>query len=155
MTAKRFDGSSDIDLTTQKRWDGSAWVDLTTGKRWDGSAWQDVLSGGGGGPVSVTASPGTARGTVIDMSSPPLSAGVSSNIVTANATGGVPPYTYNWHKISGDTVTITAPTSDSTQFSATLFRNESRTATYRCTVTDSVGTFISVNVSVFLHYVTS
>lgn len=39
---KRYDGSSQVSLTTFKRYDGTAWVNLTTKKRYDGTAWVDI-----------------------------------------------------------------------------------------------------------------
>lgn len=155
MTMKRWGGSSFIDLTTVKRWSGSAWVTLTTAKRWSGSAWVDVaLPGGGGGSLIATASPGAANGFVFVAEPASLTSVVTSNNVTVTAAGGTAPYTYSWTKVSGDTLTVTAPTADTTQFTATLFKNTERAATYRCTVTDALLATDSVDVAVFLSYST-
>lgn len=69
---------------------------------------------------------------------------------TVTPAGGVSPYTYSWAFVSGDTLTITSPTAATTTFSITgLIVGDSRTATYRCTVTDSTsGTALTATADV-------
>lgn len=149
MTMKRWDGAAFVDITVAKRWDGAAFVDLTVAKRWDGAAWVDIpLPGGGGGSLSATASPGSASGSVTDSN---LFVNVVSNGVTVTPTGGTGPYTYLWMKLSGDSaVTVSNSTAASVTFSATVPRDQERSAVYRCIVTDSLAASAFVNVSVFL-----
>ena len=71
-----------------------------------------------------------------------------TNSVTVTPSGGTGPYTYAWAKFSGDTFTISAPTSATTTFSVTLGSGGFADATYRCTVTDSLAATYSVDVSV-------
>ena len=149
MADKRWDGSSQVDLTVRKRWDGSAWVDLTTHKRWDGAAWQDItLSGGGGSGLSAIASPGSATGAVTNSS---LFTVVTSNSVTVTATGGTAPYTYAWTRVSGDSApTPSSYTAAGVYWSASVGRDQERTATWRCTVTDAALDTATVDVGVTL-----
>lgn len=85
--------------------------------------------------VAMTAS---ASPTSLYKVGPTSSQTTASTTVTP--TGGVSPYTYSWALLTGDTLTITSPTAASTTFSVTgLISGDSRTATYRCTVTDSTG----------------
>lgn len=80
---------------------------------------------------------------------------VTSDTVTAVASEGTGPYTYAW------TMTIfglhhpnaTAPAAAATAFNGTLARNETITAVFVCTATDSLGrTAVSAPVSVRLTY---
>lgn len=137
MTMKRWDGSSQIDLTIAKRWDGTAFVDLTIAKRWDGTQFVDITLPGGGGIFSASISPGFANGLVISSSGVTF-ANVTSNAVTATVLGGVGPFTFDWIKVSGDSAVLpTADTEATTQFSAMVPRNNQRVATYKCRVTDT------------------
>jgi hypothetical protein len=93
--------------------------------------------------LSATASPTTLSIT-----------GSATSLTTAASTvspaGGTPSYSYAWARTSGSTaITITSPTAASTTFGATsLSAGESRTATFRCTVTDSLAATATVDVSV-------
>jgi hypothetical protein len=65
--------------------------------------------------------------------------------VTATAAGGAGPYDYAWSKFSGGNITATAPNSDRTNFTATGLSaaGETRTAKFRCTVTDANGATVN------------
>lgn len=70
--------------------------------------------------------------------------GTTATIVTETATatpsGGFAPFTYAWAKVSGDDITADSSSVASTKFRATnLGQNETRTATFECTATDSAG----------------
>jgi len=150
MTMKRWDGSSLIDLTVAKRWDGAAWIDLTVAKRWDGAAWINIPlpGGGGGGTLTVSASPGLAHGQVTNNN---LFANVTSNVVVVTPAGGTAPYSHAWTKITGDSSpTPSNPTGASTSWSATVPKWDSKEATWRDTVTDSLGATATVDVVVLL-----
>lgn len=156
MTAQRWDGSSWQDITTAKRWDGSSWVDLTVAKRWDGSAWHDIIFAGGGTPGSLSAVTSSADATNIFIATdPPFDPIVTLNTpsVVVNVTGGVPPYTYQWTRVSGDgKAACVAPTSFSTYWTANLYKNNTSSSYWKCTVTDSIGNTVDVFVSVELAY---
>ena len=151
MTMKRWDGSAYVDISTAKRWDGSAWVDLTIAKRWDGSAWVDItLPGGGGGTLSITASLNPVTTEFVEGADE-LTASVTSYAVTCTATGGTGPYTYAWTYVSGaSSVLCNSPSSNTTTFEAIIYREASRSAVWKCTVTDSAAATASVNVTVNL-----
>jgi hypothetical protein len=60
----------------------------------------------------------------------------SSTSCTATGAGGSGGYTYAWTKVSGDTLTVSAPSSASTNF--TRATDSDYSSIYRCTVTDSL-----------------
>lgn len=67
---------------------------------------------------------------------------IPTNATIAQPTGGAEPYTYAWTKLSDDggTWSIQNATSASTKFTcANVGATIEYTATFRCTVTDSVG----------------
>lgn len=84
---------------------------------------------------------------------PRYTAGVNlTNAVTVTPIGGVPPYFHSWSYVSGDTFTVTDPTSATTQFQSFTQAD----GVYRDTVTDSTpGTPLttSVNVGVSVAFV--
>ena len=72
----------------------------------------------------------------------------TSNLCTANVTGGTGPFTYLWTLQSGVSLTITHPTSAITAFSYS--GDSDQQSTYKCTVTDSLSaeTFNFVNLTI-------
>lgn len=151
---KRWDGTTQISLTTAKRWDGSAFVALTTAKRWTGSAFVDIpLPGGGGGPLAVVLSASFAI-NYRQVPSGPSVVTLTTSAVTATPSGGTGSYTYSWAQVAGlSGITATAPTAASTAFSATLTKNSEKSGLWRCTVSDGVHT-ATADVSVdFAYYV--
>lgn len=83
----------------------------------------------------------------LDLSINPLSAyGVTSgngtgltNFVTVTPLNGVGPYSYSWTQIDGNPMTAESPTSATTRFTALVPMGEILSATFQCTVTDTVG----------------
>lgn len=75
----------------------------------------------------------------------------TSDSITIIASGGSGSLTYSWSKVSGDTMTLSGSSSATTTFTATLALGGTKTAVYRCTVTDSLGTtnFIDINIELF------
>lgn len=94
-----------------------------------------VVSIGSVRALSATASPSDAYGATDAPGSP----NVSTNAVTVTASGGRAPYTYSWAKTDGDTIAASAPSSATTAFVGSVPRNDSRQATFECTVTDAAG----------------
>ncbi|KAB2901286.1 MAG: hypothetical protein F9K31_02555 [Dokdonella sp.] len=79
----------------------------------------------------------------------------TTNATTATADGGKGSKTYSWTRVSGDTgLTPTASTSATTAFQGTVGGGNptSRSAVFKCTVTDSSGSASSNNVSVYIEY---
>lgn len=74
---------------------------------------------------------------------------VTTNTVTVTQVGGTGPYIYSWALVSGDTFTVDSPSSATTSFSTTVTTaGQNKSATYRCTVTDSLAATCSVTVGV-------
>lgn len=84
-------------------------------------------------PLSVEASPASVSGQGQNYP-------IQTGLTTASATGGVPPYSYAWSKVSGVATSIaTAPNNALTAFeaSAGLPTDEPIVETWRVTATDA------------------
>ena len=92
--------------------------------------------------LTIWATPGTTSKTG--------SAGtVTTDTITAAATGGTPGYTYAWTKVSGDSITVVSAATAATTFQATsVTTGETRTAIFRCTATDAAAATATVDVTV-------
>lgn len=104
------------------------------------------FSAGGGGTLSANASPNPVSGTTAGTGT------AVSNSTTVTPTGGTTPYTYAWARTSYShpTVppTIGSPASATTTFTQTsIGTGEDYAATFRCTVTDSLGATATADVS--------
>lgn len=105
------------------------------------------LASGGADP-GVSVHPTFADGTVSSSSSRT----VTSREVSVTVGGGVGPYTYAWSSVSGDPMTATDPSSDTTAFTASVSPGAVLAAEWKCTVTDAAGkTADSPNVNVGLN----
>jgi len=97
----------------------------------------------GASPVTVTASPTSVSGATAGFSS------VTTNSVTATPTGGAAPYAYVWTLVTddgGSWGTIN-PTSQTTAFTCgDVNDGDQFNATFRCTVTDALGSAGAVDV---------
>jgi len=79
----------------------------------------------------------------------------STDSVVCTPSGGTPPYTYLWAYVSGATnISIATPTGSSTYFFGSGAPTSSRSAVFKCTVTDAVsGSIIATpTVSVTLNW---
>ena len=74
---------------------------------------------------------------------------LTTNQVLVNAVGGSEPYVFSWLKLSGDDVTVSSASSSTVEFYASGGDGTTKSALYRCTVTDAVLSAIDVNVNVF------
>lgn len=72
---------------------------------------------------------------------------VITNPATVTPAGGLGPYTYSWARISGTYGTANSPTSATTTFYATPPSNTIQTSVFRCTVTDSLGSTATADVT--------
>lgn len=78
---------------------------------------------------------------------------------TMTPSGGTSPYTYSWALVSfsgGNTPTVTSSTLASTTFQQAKLggADESNTAIFRCTVTDSLGATATADVSASFEFLT-
>lgn len=89
-------------------------------------------AGGGGGGLAVTLDQATISKTDSRSS-------ITTSSVAANATGGTPPYTYQWTRAGGDSGTsATSSSANSTAFRRTgCVAGNSYVSTWICTVTDN------------------
>lgn len=98
-------------------------------------------------PLSLSISPSPVDGT--GPGTEPAT--ITSDLATASPSGGLGPYSYSWAYVSGDTVTITSPSSAATTFSREMvWPKQIATATVRCTCTDSSGQSATADLTVFL-----
>lgn len=96
-------------------------------------------------PLTASASPSPA--VVYGYSASAVS--LTTESVICSPTGGFGPFTYSWAKVSGDTFLVGSPTTSSTQFTyPSVPSGQAFSATYRCTVTDSVGQTATADVLV-------
>lgn len=103
-------------------------------------------------PLSLSASPAGSSNTYESFGLP-LPQTLTSDLITAIPSGGLAPFTYAWAYLSGDTFTVSHPTSAGTYFSHTFNSFGIRSGTYRCTVTDSVGTTATVDVPISIEFI--
>jgi hypothetical protein len=138
---------------------GGAWRDLTGGRVFLGGAWRTLKSGKAyiGGAWRDTANFTPGQGTItLTLSTSSVTTSrrlstVTSPSVTATPASGQTPYTYAWVKQSGDSISATNSTSAITAFQAIgMAVLETRTAVFRCTCTDSLGSSATADVSVSL-----
>lgn len=108
-------------------------------------------------PVSGSASPSPVDEQVFLNEPAPGSQTVFGNTTITPAGGNGGPYTYAWSYLSGDaSISFTpggSPTGKTCQFSATVLKGGTKTATFRCVVSDGISSF-NVDVSVSLSYFT-
>lgn len=109
------------------------WKNIATVRVYVGGAWKDAESFFA--PfTALTVSPETIErfaevGTTL-----------TTQAATATPTGGTPPYTYAWSRVSGDTsISITSPTSASTTFSRFVAAETTYSAVFQCVATDALG----------------
>jgi hypothetical protein len=143
-------------MTMQVRF-GGAWKSISGAKAYVAGAWRNVVAIKGyvdgtwvdlatlTSPMTLSVSPSTVAGS-----------GTLSAVLTVPATatpvGGSAPFTYSWVKQSGGNIIALSQTSASTRFQgADMAVLETRTAVFRCTCTDSLGTVRTADVSVSVH----
>lgn len=104
--------------------------------------------GTSGGTALANNKSSDASGSVFLPEPAPTSTSVGSNTVTCSGTGGSGSYTYSWAYLSGDAGVAATGSGASRSFSATVNKNSSTSAIWRCTVNDGITTaFVDVNIS--------
>jgi len=112
-----------------------------------GNAVVRLIRGGTGAALSVSVTPIVASG----FGSSPLAATITSNTVAGVASGGLPPYTYNWTYLSGTTgFNCATPTSSSTYWYKSVASSVSENSIWRLTVTDAASATATVDISIDL-----
>ncbi|TDK59546.1 FG-GAP-like repeat-containing protein [Sapientia aquatica] len=90
--------------------------------------------------TAVSISPGS-------LSVAPAVTGLASGVVTANATGGVTPYSYSWAHTSGARTSASSSAIANPTISATLAYDDNFTDSWAVTVTDAKGRTASATVN--------
>ncbi|MBJ7310405.1 FG-GAP-like repeat-containing protein [Rugamonas sp. CCM 8940] len=75
-------------------------------------------------------------------------AGPASGVLSATASGGVPPYSYAWTRVSGSKTSLSNPAVANPTVSATLAIGEQISESWKLTVTDSAGKQFAATVPV-------
>lgn len=77
------------------------------------------------------------------------SGAIGTDTITVTARGGAGGYTYSWARVSGDVFSIGSSTAAATDFAADPGPPPStKSAVYRCTVTDAATDTVTVDVNV-------
>ena len=143
MAMKVFQGGTWRDIVKCSVFQGGSWRVIKAIKVYQGGAWRDVANfTAGQGAITLALSP-----TSISKSG--RTSTVNTANVTATPTGGQAPYTYAWVKQSGGDITALNPANAITGFRAAgLAVDETRTAVFRCTATDNLGSSDSEDITV-------
>lgn len=129
---------------------GTGWQQCIVRRRnGAGTGWDAVWN-----PLQASA-PGVSRSIFLAEPAPPTSS--VSGGTTVSVSNNVGAVTYSWARVSGSTaISISSATSASPSFTASVTKNSGGVnATWRCTVTDSVGQVRAFDISVFLDYNTN
>jgi hypothetical protein len=129
---------------------GGAWRTITTGEAFVNGAWRTLRYGeayidGAWKQVATFVQPLT-----LSVSPPSTGANAGATTtpsVTATPSGGLGPFTYSWAKLSGDAVSANSPSLATTSFTLTS-GSPPANATFRCTVTDALGSTATADVGV-------
>jgi len=143
MTFFRKSSGSNVTPSTVKRRSGSGWTNVQTIKRRASGAWVTVWSA-----LDITKSSDIDQNDYVSEPAPSqrsMSGGIAVTVTGSAA------YTLSWVRISGDTgITINSTTGANVTFSATVLKNTTKSAVWRCTVTDTASgmtDYVDVNVS--------
>lgn len=133
---------------------GGAWKEVSGGRVRVAGAWKNLVRirarvAGAWKDVAVFVQPLTASASPAAETAIQNGAGAATTSpVTVTPAGGIGPYTYSWVRITGTGGTIASPTSASTTFTRIMGDGEIATNVFRCTVTDSLASTATVDVSV-------
>ena len=144
-----FCGGAWREITSAEAFVNGAWRSLSYAEAYVDGQWRTVANftpagSGGGGGGTITLSLNTSSVNVATFNS-----STNTSNVTATPSGGLAPYTYSWVKQSGGAITASFPTVATTRFAASgLTVDETRSAIFRCTCTDALGSTATADVSV-------
>lgn len=145
MALRRRSGSSWTNVGNVRRRSGSGWAQVQIIRRRVAGAWQVVWQ-----YFTISAAP--ADGSVFLPEPAPSYHTVNAH-TTVTVQGGLAPLSYSWTYVSGDSgiSPTTGTTGANCSWSADVFKNSERSAVWRITVTDAIGSR-SQNVTVSLSY---
>lgn len=127
---KVYNGTSWITVIA-KAWSGSTWIEKLN--FWNGSAWIPLYPTAP--PLAINVLPSSFFD--VDQNCP-----LDSQLISANASGGTPSYSYAWSfTAGGGGMTILSPTSASTRIRVTS--GGFKSGTLQCIVTDQVPNNVS------------
>lgn len=135
------------------RTEGGGWTDVNVYRRNDAGTGWDVVSLGL--PNLTTSGSGSVTDTVNEPA--PATRIVTNGNVVVTPTGGFGPFTYSWTRIGGSAaMTVNNGSVRQPVFSATVPKNSTITATWRCTVYDTMtGRTETIDRSITLSYFTN
>lgn len=141
--------NGNISPSILRRRSGSAWANITAARRRISGSWVSVLG------LSAAAAPGSVSGSSTTPVNGPTSVNINTTSTTVTPTSGVTPYSYAWTLIaSNGSWSINNPSSATCSFNAlSVLRNETRTGTFRCTVTDTIGQTAIADISASAQHV--
>ena len=144
MALRRRLGTGWVDPTIIRRAVGGAWVDVATIRRKFGGVWITVWSAFTPVMLAVDGARGIRFDTECERRAVPVAAST-----TAVASGGASSKTYSWEYRSGDaSLQIDDATSPTPRWVATVRKNKTTSAVWRCTVTDGISAaFVDVTVA--------
>ena len=121
-------------VTSAEAYVGGSWRTLKYAEAYIGGQWRTIVTFAQ--PLSLSL---TLGGNGADESS-----NITTSYILATPTGGVSPFTYSWTRLSMSGATdfyANSPSSAGTTFTATgVAEGVTATASFRCTVTDTLGT---------------
>lgn len=143
MPLKVVVGTAEKEAVSADVYVGTAKKRVTRIECYDGSAWKLVQSFAP--PISLFVTP-----SVSGTGNSPFPTSITSATAYATVSGGKGPFTYAWARTAGSTLNVLNPTNASTAFRGSVGPGDVATATYRCTVTDSLGQTSHSSVSIIL-----
>jgi hypothetical protein len=122
---------------------GGVWRTLVRGRAYIGGAWRDIVSFVQ--PLTLVVSPTTVTRAITAIPGTAISPSV-----TATPSGGRAPFSYSWARVGMGSITVNSPASATTTFSRFFEAEGDFTELFRCSVTDSLGTVVTGDVTVRL-----
>lgn len=155
VTAQNLATGDYIELTSQTNAGFTVQIKNTAGAGvsrtidWIAKGYGRAVAGNTGGSGGGTGTPG---GPLTASATPTLISGAGETFTVSTVdfceavpSGGTPPYTLAWSKLSGDSIQATSPTEIRTRFKGPVPPGTTRTAVFACTVTDSLGANVNTN----------
>lgn len=136
-----------MDLYTGGAWRSIGSADVRVDGQWRRIVRAEVYTGGAwksAGTFIVPLTGATAAPNVVTAGG--YGGYLTTDATTITPTGGLAPYTYSWTRISGTVGTANSASSATTSFTGLVSTGGFEESTFRCTVTDALGTSVTVDV---------